>query len=634
MSLIKWFFAWVLSGIAMLFGAGWAAGESRPPHGVLGDKIVLPTLNDADGKRVNPPADKPFVVAFLSFECPVARDYLTTLSNLADEYGKKGAAFVGYIPMDDSAADVARQAREFKATFPILSDRKQEGVAALKAGHTPEVFLLDSKGVLRYRGRIDDKYGARLKPNARISRHDLREALDEVLAGKPVSVPSSPVVGCPIPPLRGVALDGKVTYYRDVLPIVQNRCQECHRPGDVGPFSLMTYKQAVTWAEDIKEYTASRKMPPWKPVDGVKFQHDRRMSVQEIKTLAAWVDAGTPEGNEKDAPPAKTFAKGWALGEPDLVLEMESEMHLAANGPDHFRCVVMPTGLKEDKFVVAYEVKPGNPKIVHHSVNYFDTTGTARRMAREAKSTGDDRGPGYESPMGIGFTPKDISEIGGLGGWTPGMRGVRSHAGTGMVLPKGADVVLQLHYHRTGKPETDRTKIGLYFAKEKDLKPLKILIVPGLVSPSNDYRDFDTIPAGHSSFKVAGRVVVEEDCDIYTCLPHMHMLGSKIKVTVTPPGGKEQPIVTIDQWDYNWQEVYHFEKALPIKAGTIISVEGEFDNSAANPHNPSSPPQAVKKGEGTTDEMLFAFLRATSNHSGDIKLRSLTAKSDYTRKVK
>jgi hypothetical protein len=624
MSLLKWFFAWLLSTIAFLLGTGVSVGGDRPSRERLGEKVELPALRDAAGK--------PVVAAFLSFDCPVARDYVTTLSRFATDYGPK-VAFVGYIPTDDSPAEVARQAREFGASFPIVSDHKHQAVAALVAGHTPEVFVLDADHVLRYRGRIDDKYGARLRANAAITRHDLKDALDAVLAGKPVEMPATKPVGCPIVPLdRSASTGGPVTYYRDVLPILQARCQECHRPGEVGPFSLMTYKQAVTWAEDIKDYTANKKMPPWKQTAGVPMRHDRRLPGREIETLARWVDAGTPAGDPKDAPPGREFPAGWSLGEPDLVLTMESDMHLAANGTDHFRCVVLPTGLIEDKMVVGFEIRPGNPKVVHHVIGYFDTTGTARRMAKEFRPTGDDRGPGYESPMGIGFSPEDPMAVGGMGGWTPGMRGIRAHEGTGLILPKGSDVVLQIHYHRDGKPEADRTRIGLYFARDTGRKPIQVLTLPGLVSPTDDYKPFEQIPAGKSGYRVAGRVVLEENCTVYSVLPHMHMLGTKIRVTATAPGDQERPIVAIDHWDYNWQEVYLLVDPLPLKVGTILAVEAEYDNSARNPFNPSRPPKAVRRGDGTTDEMLFGFLGVTTDRPGPVKFRPLVEKGDYVAK--
>src|SRR5262249_5237875 len=184
----------------------------------------------------------------------------------------------------------------------------------------------DRDFVVRYRGRIDDGFAARLKKKPEVSRHDLRAALDEILAGKAVSTARTDPVGCPIQYPGARKATGKVTYYRDLLPVLQKRCQACHRPGEVGPFSLLTYKQAVNWADDVKSYTQSRKMPPWMPNESVPFQGERRMTDKEIATLAAWVDGGTPEGDPKDAPPPRKFADGWQLGKPDLILEPAGEM--------------------------------------------------------------------------------------------------------------------------------------------------------------------------------------------------------------------------------------------------------------------------------------------------------------------
>lgn len=613
------------------------AVEPPPAH------VALPALRGTDGKAVVPFVDKDakaVVVAVLSFKCPVSRDYVEPLSKMVAEYKAKGVVVIGIVP-NATAEAVAKHAAEFKPGFPVCADCDLRAADALGAGHTPEVFVLDADRAVRYRGRIDDKYGERLKPNARITRHDLREALNELLAGKPVSVPKTDCVGCEIyRPKAGPKPDAKVTFYRDVLPILQNRCQECHRPGEAGPFPLLAYDDAVTWASDIKEYTRSRKMPPWKQSAGMAFLHDRRMPASEIATLAEWADGGTPEGNPKDAPPAKKFTTGWALGEPDLVLTPDDAFRLAGRGPDHYRCFVLPTGLTEDKFLVGYEVRPGTAAVVHHVLNFFDTSGTARqldRAARQKANAGEDRGPGYESSMGIGFAPKDPSQVGGFGGWAPGVGAQKARPGTGFLLPKGSDVVLQIHYHRDGKPTTDRTKIGLYFANgsgAKDLQRLKSLRVPGQFAASADYAPFTAIPAGASGFRVVGKVVVDEDCRLYAAMPHMHMLGSKTRITLTPPSGKEQVIVAIDEWDYGWQEVYRLVNPLDVAAGTVFTIEAEFDNSAKNRLNPNLPPKEVKRGEGTTDEMLIGFLSVTSKSAGgEVKARPLTEKSEYAVRV-
>ncbi len=619
------------------------AGEA--PAKSVGKTVRPFIVRQPDGGSVTLPEHfkdaKAVVVVFVGFECPVAKSYVAPLSDLAKAYAAKGVEIVAVCP-DEGAAEVKKQATEFKVGFRVFADPDLKAARELSAKRVPEAFLIDAKGVIRYRGRIDDRWLSPAKLNPRAPVPDLTNAIDEVLAGKPVTVAETEAVGCPIGPVAKPnpkpPIGAPVTFYKDVLPVLQNRCQECHRPGEVGPFSLLTYKQATRWGDLIKEYTASRAMPPWKPVGGPAYRNERTLPKAEVDLLAAWVDAGCPEGDPKQGPPAKVFAGGaeWQFGKPDLIVEMPAKFHLGPTGPDHFRAVVMPTGLNVDKMIVAYEVKPGNPRIVHHTVNYFDTTGTARQMekaeADRKKAAGEpDRGPGYTAAMGIGFTPPKPNSIGGIGGWTPGLRGFALPSGTGYALPKGSDVVVQMHYHRTGKPETDRTKIGLYFAKDgADLKPLKALVVPGLVSPTAAHKPFETIPAGNAAFEVRGRVIVEQDCTIHSVLPHMHMLGKKIKVTMTPAGGAARVLVDIPEWDYNWQESYFFKDPIAVKAGTMFEVSAVFDNSAGNPNNPSAPPRDVKRGPQTTDEMLFGFIRATSDTPSPlIKTKLLTDPKDY-----
>jgi hypothetical protein len=402
--------------------------------------------------------------------------------------------------------------------------------------------------------------------------------------------------------------DGKVTYYRDVLPILQNHCQACHRPGEVGPFSLMTYKQAVNWAHDIKEYTHERKMPPWKAVEGGPFHNERKLTDKELSTIATWVDGGTPSGDPKDAPKPKTFTDGWQLGKPDLVLTMPEEMTIGPAGKDIFRCFVLPTGLTEDKHVVAVEVRPGNKRIVHHSLNFWDLSGTARKLEqkekdRKRKPNEQDHGPGYSVAMGIGFTPES-GKFGGVGGWAPGQRARFLPEGYGYPLPRGSDLVLQLHYHRNGRTEKDRTSVGLYFAKKPGIKPYKSAVIPGR---------FLVIPAGAEKFRVTGSIEALQDGELHSVMHHMHMLGKKATITMTTPDGKKTTLLRIDDWDYNWQETYFLREPIPFKSGTKFAVEAYYDNSARNPNNPFNPPTWIRFGDQTDNEMCFVFLGVTSD---------------------
>jgi peroxiredoxin len=605
-----------LLGLAL--GAGLLAGTAQTPpsNDKINKKIDNFTLQDASGKPIalyDLQDKKAVVVLFLSFDCPVSNSYAATLAELAKSYQPRGVAFLAVNSSDEGdAAHLAKQAAEFKIPFPVLKDDRQVAADAFKAEVSPEAFVIDHNFVLRYRGRIDDSFAARLKRNNQTTRFELKQALEELLGSKPVSEPVTRAVGCPIQREKETKAVGKVTYTRDVLPILQENCQQCHRPGEVGPFSLMTYKQAVNWASDIKEYTQERKMPPWKPVEGPAFHNERKLSEKDLATLAAWVDGGTPPGDPKDAPPTRQFTEGWQLGQPDLVLTVPDEMTVGPSGKDLFRVFVLPTNEAEDKFVTAVEVRPGNKRIVHHTLNYIDTTGQARKLEqkeqeRVKKDDEQDQGPGYSSAMGIGFLPQ-----GGLGGWAPGQMGRHLPQGTGHFLPKGADVIVQVHYHRNGRTEKDRTAIGLYFAKKPVARRMKGMVLPGR---------FLMIPAGEARYTVKGQIEVEQDCLLHSVMPHMHMLGKEIKVTVTPPDGKPFTLVAIHDWNYNWQETYVLKEPIAIKAGTRFAVEAVYDNSDKNPSNPFNPPRRVFFGEQTDNEMCFVFLGATNDTPGGIRYK-------------
>jgi peroxiredoxin len=598
--------------------------DDGPRTDKLNDSFASLALTDPDGKTLtisdlkNP---KAVVIVFLSFDCPVSNSYMSYLSDLARTHAKDGVTVLGVVPTDDPAQQIKKSATEFELAFRVFPDPNLAAADAFKAQATPEVFVLDHNLVLRYRGRIDDWNKSRTQKNPTSKTHELDDALATLLAGKDVAVPATRPIGCAIlPKERKVNPNAGVTYYKDVAPILQSRCQECHRPGQVGPFSLVTYKQAANWADDIKDYTHEKRMPPWKPVAGVAFKNTRNMPEAEVAMLARWVDAGCPEGNPHDAPPAVTYPEEWNLGKPDLILEVPEEFHVGPAGKDIYRCYVLPTDLGEDKYIVGYEVRPGNPRVVHHTLNFFNTTGQGRELERKAHAKklppdAQDFGPGYSSQMSVGFIPDPskakpgVPPAGNFGGWAPGQRGTRTPEGTGFFLPRGADVILQVHYHRTGKSETDRTKLGLYFAKKPVDRPYHSVAVGGMAP-------WTVIPAGRADYQAHGTVWLRDDCTLHSVLPHMHLIGRSINVTVTPPDGPTTTLVAIRDWDYNWQETYWFQNPISVKAGTRLDVSAVYDNSPSNPNNPFSPPQPIYFGEQTTNEMLYAFVGVSSAEPG------------------
>lgn len=392
------------------------------------------------------------------------------------------------------------------------------------------------------------------------------------------------------------------TYHREVSRILQKNCVECHRPGQVAPFALQTYEQTRKRADDLASVVHDRTMPPWhaSTTEGGPFLDARVLTEAEIATIAAWAKAGAPEGDPKDAPPPLEFASGWQLGEPDLVLTMPIPFQLGPDGPDEHRVFVIPTGLLEGKWVAAIDYKPGNPKIVHHALGGFDLKKRAR-ILDEA-----DPRPGYKVFGGFGFTPDGM-----LSGWSPGHKATVSPEGVGRYLPAGADFVLQVHYHRNGKVETDSTQVGIYFAKTPIDKEQKAAVVSPPPGPLLFIPKL-WIPAGSSNHEVTGSLTLEEsDRHLFGITPHMHWLGKDFLLTATLPDGSKRTLIKIDRWDFNWQDLYLLAEPIALPKGTRIDMVAHFDNSTANPSNPSKPPVAVGWGEQTTDEMCLGFLYLT-----------------------
>jgi mono/diheme cytochrome c family protein len=385
------------------------------------------------------------------------------------------------------------------------------------------------------------------------------------------------------------------TFSDEVVRIVQERCQTCHRPGEHAPFSLITYADVFKRRADIRDQIDWRTMPPWKPVPGFgSFLESRRLSDEERATILKWIDEGAPEGDPAKLPPPRAFPTGWTLGTPDHVLEMSAPYTVPARAGDVYRCFVVPTSFPEDRWVSKVEYAPGDKKVVHHVLAYIATGPTAASLQRPAG------GAGYPCFGGPGFLP-----AGGLGGWAPGIGPRVQPDGVAWLLPAGATVVLQIHYNN-GSPQahTDRTRAALYFATSPvDRRHRAIPLLN---------RTF-TIPAGEKRYEVHASYTVPPGRDLHATgiTPHMHLLGREMKVTATYPDGAVRPLIYIDDWDFHWQANYTFEEPVPLPSGTRIDMVAVFDNSAGSKRQPSQPPRAVSWGEGTTDEMALVFVSIT-----------------------
>jgi hypothetical protein len=588
-SRLAWLGLTVLASVAVSFSVPVATAGPVP------EPVTLRPARGPDGRTVPLKAPEGGVAAlvFYSTECPISNALSPTLNRLSGELPPDRVRFVGVcVDPELSDADIRAHARDFGLKFPVVRDRNGALTAKLGATVTPEAFVIDDQGRVRYHGRIDDQFAGRREPNANPVTHDLRDAIAAVLAGREPAAAHVEAIGCPVPEREKPA--AAPTYAKDVAGVIQKNCQECHRKGQVGPFPLETYEQARKRADDIASVAEDRVMPPWKPVPGVglKFKHDRSLSSSEIATLAAWAAAGAPLGDPADLPPPANFPDDWALGTPDLVIETAEDFPIPASGPDIYRCFVIPTDLPRDVYISAIEYRPGNRRVVHHMLSYVDLTGEGRK--RDAK----DPGPGYEC-----FSGPEVEVHGDLGGWAPGNEPSRLPEGIGRSLPKGSDVIIQVHYHPSGKPETDRSRIGLHFAR----KPVKQILHWSAAVNVDGLK----LPPGESNVEIKAAWPVPVDLLAHAVTPHMHMLGRDMLMTVTYPDGRTEDLVKIADWDFAWQNTYYFETPLDLPKGSVLKVVAHYDNSEANPRNPNHPPKLVKWGEATTDEMCIGFIAVT-----------------------
>jgi hypothetical protein len=388
------------------------------------------------------------------------------------------------------------------------------------------------------------------------------------------------------------------TFYRDVLPILQERCQSCHRAGEVGPMPLVTYEGSRPWARSIKQAVSTRKMPPWNAdAPTGTFRNDPTLTKAEIDTLSAWADSGAAAGDPHDAPPSRAFAEGWSAGQPDIVFQMPEPYQVPSTGAIEYTYVIVPTGFPEDRWVTAAEVRPENRAVVHHANVYVREPGSAWLR---------------EYPIGKMFVPTERGQRFGLGGsssagasareqviagYIPGRPAKQAPPGYGLLIPAGSDLIFQLHYTTNGKPATDRTKIGFTFAKAT---PAKRMI---RIQASN--ADF-VIPPGASDHPVSGSSVLGVDAELIDAYPHMHFRGKSMVISAIYPTGERDELVRVPKYDFNWQLVYELDRPKTLPRGTILKADARFDNSANNPFNPD--PQAeVRWGDQSWEEMMVGF---------------------------
>jgi mono/diheme cytochrome c family protein len=404
----------------------------------------------------------------------------------------------------------------------------------------------------------------------------------------------------------------QVTFSRDVAPILYKHCIGCHRAGEVGPFPLVSYGDSAKRAALIAQVTASRQMPPWKPAPGYgDFNGARALTNVEIRTLAAWAKEGAAQGDPAAMPPVPAVSN-LSIAQPDLVARMSKPFTAPADGPDIYRCFVIPLGLTATRYAGAIEFRPGNPKVVHHALFFLDRTGVGRKKETEP-------GSGYPCFGAPGFLPGA-----GLGGWSPGSPPILMPEDASAVLTAKSDLVLQLHFHPTGKPEPVQASVAFSFT---DRAPRRRLMDIALGSRNID------IPAGEKAYKVTDRFTLPVAVEAIGIIPHAHFICKEMKGIARLPDGSIRWLIWIRDWDFNWQEHYRYQRPVQLPEGTRLEMEFVYDNSAGNPRNPSHPPRRVQWGPDSSDEMAGLHVQVFAAKESDAAELAETLWGKFMRSV-
>lgn len=517
-----------------------------------------------------------FVLVFTNTSCPLVQRYWPKLKRLEEHYRTQNVQFLAInASPEDEIQDIAFQAIEFGVEFPVVKDMDGSCVRAVGVERTPEVVILDRDLRLCYRGRIDDQVrlgGSR--PD--VTRDDLKQALDEVLAGQEVTVSESPVDGCRITLASAVIPGNDITFYEHILPLVQQHCQNCHRPRGEGPFPLISLEDVVGHAAMIREVVSERRMPPWHASRRHAFLNNRRLAPEVIRQFETWAASGTPAGDPAKAPPPRQFPDSkWEIGEPDLILTALETHSLPAEGFIDYRYVVLPHVFVHDTWVTAAEILPSNPTVVHHCNMAYWTVG------------------------------KSFSDGNFITGRVPGGTAMTLDQGVAFRIPAGSVVGLQIHYTTNGKPQKNRMSVGFRYPRTNVAKELQHV----QVTTSR----FE-IPPGAAAHPVTSSRTLPCNASGVGMFAHMHLRGKDMTFIAHYPDGETETLLTIPNYHYGWQENYRWKpgtKKFP--QGTRIEVIAHYDNSAFNPFNPD-PTVAVRNGPQTVNEMMFGFFFFTDDH--------------------
>jgi peroxiredoxin len=515
------------------------------------------------------------VVAFLGTECPLAKLYASRLVDLQAEFGPQDVAFVGIDSnQQDSLLEIGHYARIHKIDFPLLKDSAGKVADQFGATRTPEAFVLDRDGNVLYHGRIDDQFGVGYQRQNEVVR-DLANALDEILAGKPVTNPVTEPVGCLIGRAKQKPPTGDITYTNQIARLVDQHCVRCHREGQIAPFTLTSYDDVSAWAETVCEVLDDGRMPPWhaSPKYG-HFANDAHMPGEEKQLFHRWVENGMPEGDPADLPEPIEYTEGWQIPKPDLVIPMPRPFTVPAKGTVPYQYFSVDTHFDEDKWVRAAEVRPGNAAVVHHAFLFYVPPGQDKIRA--------------EDPL-----------INSIAGFAPGAPASLWPDGYARLIPAGSRLVFQMHYTPSGSEQIDQSEVGLAFADAKQ-QPKEVKFN---IAVNTDFR----IPPGDPDFVVYSGSTLRHDTLLHAMIPHMHFRGKSFRFTAKYPDGSEEILLDVPRYDFNWQNAYQLVEPKLLPSGTNILCTGHFDNSEDNLNNPD-PTKEVRWGDQTWDEMMLGSM--------------------------
>lgn len=484
--------------------------------------------------------------------------------------------------------------------FPDLADGSNSLARQLGATVTPQAVVVSPRGTILYSGRIDDRAVSFGRRRSSATRQDLREALEQVLAGRTPAPARTQAVGCSIE--FGMRASGAgPTFARDIAGILHRHCASCHRPDGPAPFPLLTHGDAAPRASTLALAARKRVMPPWLPAANLRhpFQDERRLTEPEIRVLEAWAANGAPEGDPSKTPLPPPAPAKWPLGPPDAVLRPEAALAVPASGPDLYHCLVLPAPFAEPRYVRAFDFRPNSPAL-HHALVFLDATQAARRRDAEHE------GPGYPC-----FGTPGFLATASLGGWTPGNTALAYPPGAAVRLREKVDVAMQLHLHTDGVNRGEaRPEIALYFQKEP---PSRRMMDVALGSRRID------IPAGESRYVVRDHFTIPVALEVTGIIPHAHYIARRMRGWAIPPRGARVELLEIPEWNFNWQHQYRYAKPFVLPAGTRVEMEFVYDNSAGNPHNPFSPPRRISWGPDSTDEMAGLHVQVMPMNDEDAR---------------